>query len=244
MGQPVRRKLKDMLFVVTGPTRGIGKAVLEALSTQPHSIVCVGRGLDRVRDLPKNERCQIKYVNLDFQWSITEAQAGIDELRKIAEKHRGPIVLISNAGAIEPIGKAHSLELEDLNQSMKTNFTIPTMIANSLAGLTTTIHSRLLVLNVTSGAAKTAVPGLQPYCAAKAAKRMALDVLCMENPTVSAVHFDPGVVDTDMQSKIRKVDAKDMPSVNDFEVIKSTGGLRVPADIAMEIIQLVRNWSK
>lgn len=235
--------MRELLFVVTGPTRGIGKAVLEALSIEPHSIVCVGRALNRVRDLPKNERCQIEYVNLDFQWSVSEAQAQIDELRKIAEKHGGPIVLISNAGAIEPIGKANSLQLEDLVQSMKTNFTIPTMIANSLAGLTTTIHSRLLVLNVTSGAAKRALPGLQPYCAAKAAKRMALDVLCSENPTVSVVHFDPGVVDTAMQSKIRKVDATDMPWVNDFQVISPTAGLRAPADIALEIIELVRNWS-
>lgn len=59
------------------------------------------------------------------------------------------------------------------------------------------------IIDVTSGAASLPIPGLSAYCASKAALNIFNKCLAKEEPEVTVVAFEPGTVDTAMQTFIR-----------------------------------------
>ena len=63
-------------------------------------------------------------------------------------------------------------------------------------------HGR--VINISSGAAHTSIPGASAYCASKAALTHFGRILAEEVPEVTSISVRPGVVDTDMQCQLRR----------------------------------------
>lgn len=66
------------------------------------------------------------------------------------------------------------------------------------------------MISVSSGAAVSAIGGWAAYCSAKAALNQFNAVLAVEEPLVTAVAVRPGVVDTEMQTVIRRDGGKGM----------------------------------
>jgi NAD(P)-dependent dehydrogenase (short-subunit alcohol dehydrogenase family) len=64
-------------------------------------------------------------------------------------------------------------------------------------------EARGRVVNISSGAATRTLAGWGAYCTAKAALKMATEMLADEEPDVTAVSVRPGVVDTSMQATVR-----------------------------------------
>ncbi len=107
------------------------------------------------------------------------------------------------------------------------NFVSGAILANALCGIKATM--RVTVVNVTSGAADRPIGGWGMYCSTKAATKMFLSVLARQEGTdyrLKVHHFDPGVMDTKMQSRIRKSDTE-----------HSKEGLLDPGTVAKKLIK-------
>jgi len=104
-------------------------------------------------------------------------------------------------------------------------------------------------VNVSTGAAVRALPGLGAYGSAKAALLMAGQVLAAELDMshgqggaprdVSIMSFEPGLVDTEMQAAVRSSSADTLPILDFFKQAAAEGRLVPPAVPAAAIADYV-----
>jgi benzil reductase ((S)-benzoin forming) len=229
------------MVILSGPTRGLGRALFSQLVSQAYPTVGLGRDLTRIADVAKSASEQVELVEVDLGGDFDTLESALTLLRRIVQStSRGPLVFISNASIIEPIGQAVDLALPCLERVLRINCLAPLIVANTLADIARAQHRPLLVLDVSSGAACRPIRGWQAYCTSKAAYKMALDVLAVENSHVKVVHFDPGVMDTSMQQLIRAQQEADMPEVAAFHAYKTEGLLKAPVTVAAELILLMK----
>ena len=122
----------------------------------------------------------------------------------VLARHDRLDIIVNNAGAIEPIATLAEGDPGDWATSVAVNLTgayhgaraaLPYFLA----------QGRGVIVNVSSGAAHRALEGWSAYCAGKAGLTMLTRSLHLEARRAGVrVHgFQPGVVDTDMQARIR-----------------------------------------
>lgn len=233
-------KTTSPTVILSGPTRGLGRALFDQLVSQACPVVGLGRDLGRIASVANNAPAQVELVEVDFGAAFDALTHALAAVRRILSTNsRGSLAFISNASIIEPIGQATGLPCSGLERAMRINCLAPLMIANFLTNIAQAQGRPLLVLDVSSGAACRPIRGWQAYCTSKAAYKMGLDVLAAENSHVQVVHFDPGVMDTPMQELIRAHHVEDMPEVEVFRAYRERGTLKMPFAVATELIQLI-----
>lgn len=175
--------------VLTGGRNGLGRAIVDELDKAPVTTTVIGRQApDRLDD-------NFEFVRLDLSHDISQWRYKI-------KKNVSEIVFISNAGSIDPICQTSQISFLALQKSFNINFASPLMIASELSKKTEKLNLNLRIANISTGAALRAVPCWASYCSSKAAARIALDCLALENEHVTVEHIDPGLINTDMQRKI------------------------------------------
>lgn len=226
--------------ILSGPTRGLGRALFDQLVSQAFPIVGLGRDLGRIVAVANGATALVELVEVDLGADYGTLEDAFAALRRIVHScSAGPFVFISNASIIEPIGQAIDVSFTGLERAMRINCLAPLMIANILTETTQALGQPLLLLDISSGAAGRPIRGWQGYCTSKAAYKMGLDVLAAENSHVQVVHFDPGVMDTSMQKLIREQQESDMPEVEAFRAYHQKGLLKAPLTVASELIMLM-----
>jgi NAD(P)-dependent dehydrogenase (short-subunit alcohol dehydrogenase family) len=117
--------------------------------------------------------------------------------------------LVNNAGILAPIASIADADPDAWEKNWAINVLGPLALIQSALPYLRQRKGR--VLNVSSGAAVSAVPGWAAFCAAKAAANHLTRVLAEEEPSITAIAFRPGLVDTAMQATIRREGAIGMP---------------------------------
>lgn len=189
------------VFVLTGPTSGLGRALHDALRARKAPLLAVGRRMDRLAG------AGAVLVEADFADPAPSLWLGDVETRlhQLLEEHPGrTLTFLNNAGMIAPIGSATGIDEQALQVAMRVNFAAPFALASKMIDVAASKGRRLRVVNITTGAARRPIAGWLAYCTSKAACKMALDVLAIENPDIELLHVDPGVIDTGMQAYIRQ----------------------------------------
>ncbi|MEE1949595.1 SDR family NAD(P)-dependent oxidoreductase [Pseudomonas alcaligenes] len=219
-------------IILTGASRGLGRELhkLLALDELPF-----GQRIFITRKPLAEAHASHLYIQADLE-QLDDLNISLD----IAPDSK-VVVFINNAGTIEPIGKAVDVSALSIESALRINCLGPLSLAQQLAVETREIGARLFILNVSSGAARRPIKGWMGYCVSKAAAVMAFDVLAAENDHVEVLHFDPGVMDTDMQSHIRQQSAEIMPDVEIFRGFKADYALKTPQEVAEQIVSIVRS---
>lgn len=221
------------IYIVTGVNKGLGKSLHEKFLTSDFSkdekIFISRRNLNSC-----SNDSLTTYLNIDFSEKIIN----FDDIYIPKEAKR--IIFINNAGSIQPIVKASDIDFNDFSISMRVNFESPFKLAQYLTINAMDMGIDLLIINVTTGAAFRPIKGWIAYCTSKAAIKMAFDTLAEENEHVTVEHFDPGVMDTDMQSTIRSVSQEIMPDVDLFKSFKINNQLLSTDNVAEKILKLLR----
>jgi benzil reductase ((S)-benzoin forming) len=111
-------------------------------------------------------------------------------------------------------------------------------LANLFCRIFADAHMTRRVINVSSAAAQSPLPGEAVYCAAKAGIEMLTRVLAAEQqePGFRAIAVRPGVMDTDMQVHARSQPPDVLPSVEVFKDFHRDGRLVAPAVAASKIV--------
>ncbi|MDM7858931.1 SDR family NAD(P)-dependent oxidoreductase [Thiopseudomonas acetoxidans] len=220
-------------FILTGINRGLGKALSKELQKNfkaEDKKIFISR-----KELPNNT---INPSTEHIQMDLSKNDIELDWIS--LGKQTRQVIFINNASVIEPICKASDLSMEELNKAMNVNFKSPFKIAQRLTRETQRFGIELLIFNITTGAAIRPIQGWFAYCTSKATIKMALDVLSKENDHVKVIHFDPGVMDTDMQKVIRSSSKAQMPDVELFLDLKRNSELKSPTDIAKNICDAIK----
>jgi 3-oxoacyl-[acyl-carrier protein] reductase len=196
-------RLKDQVAIVTGGSRGIGRAIVKGLAAEGARVAFIYRGSQAAAESLVQEVSQSAGVVMALQADVANAE---DVQRCIGrvEKEWGRIdILVNNAGIIKDdlfvrMDKEAWQSVLDTNLGGVFNFTravaYPMMKQR---------HGR--VINVSSIAAEHVNPGQVNYAASKGAINAFTRALAVElasrNVTVNAVA--PGFVETDMSEAVR-----------------------------------------
>ena len=135
------------------------------------------------------------------------------------------VLLINNAGMVQPIGPIEGQNAADIAIAVSLNVATPLMLASALAAASVDATDRR-IMHISSGAARNAYPGWSIYCATKAAldhhaRAVALDA----NRALRICSLAPGVIDTNMQAEIRGSGEEQFPMREKFEDLKRNGQL-------------------
>lgn len=229
------------IYIITGASKGIGKALAEELlKDENNRVVGVSRS------------CSIKHPNYRHQpLDFSDIPAVEHNLQKIflpypeAEK----LVLINNAGVLGDIGYVgEGMPNERFQFVFDVNVIVPAMLMNTFLEVYQEQQAQKVVVNISSGAGKYPVDGWASYCASKAAIDMLSHTVQLEQDKrgtgVKVYALSPGVVDTQMQGQIRSSDAGRFSTVEKFRQYKANNELASPEEVALKIMDFLHNTGK
>jgi NAD(P)-dependent dehydrogenase (short-subunit alcohol dehydrogenase family) len=155
--------------------------------------------------------------------------------------------LVNNAGVLQPLGAFADSQRESWEHNLAVNlFGQVNLTREALPHLR---RSRGRVIHVSSGMALNPIAGASAYSVAKAALNQFNRALALEEPLITSIALRPGVVDTDMQTDIRR-EGKDglPPDRYDFFVGLHRDGQLLPPEapgraIALLALHAPHEWS-
>jgi NADP-dependent 3-hydroxy acid dehydrogenase YdfG len=187
--------------LVTGASRGIGRAIALAL-TSTHHVLVGGRDTDAVWDVVRElESAEPFIADLTDEAAVSAAVAGIGQLD----------VLVHSAGAVAygPLIDSTTAEWREL---MELNVIAPATLTRLLLPALRARHGLVIFLN--SGAGLTAHRGFAVYAASKFALTALADALrADERGRLRVTSIHPGRVATDMQARLTSLEG--MPYIPD-----------------------------
>ena len=212
--------------LITGTGSGIGKALAELLLSENYLVF----GYSRTN--------QIENKNFTF---TTIDLSNLQEVQKMQFPNvdvATDVLLVNNAatiGSILPIDKKSEKEII---QEYNLNIISPTLLSRKFINAYS--DNKKLLINIGSGAANKAIASWSAYCATKSGLDMFTEVIAEEkhkNLTIFSIH--PGVVDTNMQKKIRESDAEFFPIRQQFIDYYSKNELFSADFVAQKIYQII-----
>jgi len=234
--------------IITGVSRGLGAALFDELLAAGDRILALGRRFtDAQHALERRDPGRLRLRQTDLVHPATMPAAA--ELASFVHDAT-EVVLIHNAGLVDPIGAIGALPAEQVATAVAVNLTAPILLTNALLGAgliradgrpAGTATRPLTILYVSSGAAHRVIGGWSVYSAAKRGAEAFFDALAAqyaEDERVRVVNVNPGVMNTDMQARLREHAARGsyFPDRDRFVALHTSGQLAAPADIARRIV--------
>jgi len=231
----VRRFLKAQMkrYLITGASRGIGRAIAEKLAAEDTVLLLHGRdtvALAQTRNAVE-PRCA-KVIPLVHDLA---RHSGVSDL--ISEVGKGAIdLLVNNAGVavVKPFTEITTIEWE---QTVGVNVTAPFMLTQHFAPRMAPGSS---IVNILSVAAKSGFPNWSAYCMSKFAlegfSQCVRDEL--RDRKISVINLYPAATDTNIWNEIegnwprhKMISPEDVASAVGY-------ALSCPTDVALENITL------
>lgn len=149
-------------------------------------------------------------------------------------------VLINNAGMIPRIGPLSEADAGDLRHALHIGLEAPMQLTAAFLSATERWPARRKVLNISSGLGRQAMASQAAYCAAKAGLDHFTRCVALEEamkPNGAAVcSLAPGVIDTDMQTQMRRAEGSAFPDQQTFINLKNKGLLSSPEEAAGRVL--------
>lgn len=225
-------------IILTGATGGLGRCLVDAISGHDiNELICVYRNEEKFAVLRE------KYTGLSG-YKLSKEEKFKDLFERIRCEEPDNIVLILNAFSISPIKRMGDMTAEEIETSVYGNVIRNYLLVNETIHYCKTNLLGLRIINLDSGAADYPLMGWANYCASKSFMNSLLSVALCENPKYQIVSVDPGVMDTDMQAKIRETRQDVFEQVGTFINYKESGMLKAPEKVAEEIVnKYVYDWT-
>lgn len=226
----------EHLFIITGTTRGIGKALAATASVLPKSfVVSLSRAAPFLKGNHQNIRIDLNHTN---RIGPTFKRILIERTSELTHT-----VLINNAGVLDPIAPIGDCDDSLLARNIRVNLTAPLILSRHFFHFARPLPGHKWIINITSGASRTPYYGWSAYGAAKSGLDMATRAMAVEfshiDPTFTVCAVAPGTVDTAMQAKIRNCTTQQFEQVDKFLQLKASGALHPPERKASALIRLL-----
>lgn len=213
--------------LVTGASRGLGRALAEALAARGARVAMVAREAGPLHDAVATIRARGGTAHV-----VTGDVADKDAIYRIAGQAQALVgeigIAIHNASTLgpTPLRLLLDTECEDLATVLETNLIGPFRLTKVLAGAMA-LRGRGLVVHISSDAAVEAYPRWGAYGVSKAAQDHLSRILAAElaDTGVRVLAIDPGEMDTMMHAA----------AVPDAD--RAT--LQRPADVAVTILAML-----
>lgn len=183
----------SLRWLITGSSRGIGRALSEAVLQAGHRLVATARDPAQLAGLVQQHRDSVRAVALD----VTDPIAAQAAVQTAVDAFGGLDVLVNNAG----YGHVNSVEdttLDEFRQQIETNLFGTIIMAKAAIPLMRTQRSGHII-QFSSVGGRIGAPGRAPYSAAKWGVEGFSEVLAKEMALigVNVTVIEPGGFRTD-----------------------------------------------
>ena len=181
-------------IVITGATKGLGRALTEEYIQLGHNIIGWGRSIDSIKSMSNSYK-----KNADFQVvDISNHNQVHTWAEDVLNKFGCPDFLLNNAGVINTNAPLWDVPEKEFSDVIDTN----------IKGIYNTVKEFVpemikvgkgIVVNFSSGWGRSTSPEVAPYCSSKWAIEGLSKSLAQEIPKgMVSVALNPGVIDTSM----------------------------------------------
>lgn len=227
----------EEVLIITGGSKGIGKGIVAAYISHGVRVFSISRSVNA--ELSKNGITQIEF-------DLTQTDQLENEILKIFnlldKEQVSRITLINNAGTLGKIGALEKLDVETIEKTIRLNTTVPFILSSAFIKYFKDWKIKKSIFNITSGAAQKPYFGWSAYCSSKAALNMLTQAIAIEQADleygIKVLAIAPGVVDTDMQTEIRKSDKIDFRDIDRFVALKEEGKLSDVLNVGRKIFEI------
>ncbi|MGK5697244.1 SDR family NAD(P)-dependent oxidoreductase [Streptomyces sp. URMC 128] len=183
--------------IITGASKGLGRALAEALAGRGWDLVLDARGAEALRDAAEAVSAHGTRVTA-LPGDVTDA-AHRAALVSAASRLGGVDLLVHNASALgaEPLVRLEALSLKGLRRALEVNLVAGLGLVREALPLLRASRSGT-VMAVSSDAAAEAYETWGGYGASKAALDQLMAVLAVEEPGLRVWAVDPGDMATDL----------------------------------------------
>ena len=228
---------------MTGTSSGIGTALAERLLAQDWTVIGLARRQVDI-DSPHYQHMGLDLGNLHALQTLGEQR-----LASLMREGRWQRVgLVNNAALGGSLRGIEEADPEGLAWLLAVNTVAPVYLMG-LAARVVPAGAALRIVNISSGAAHRGFPGLGDYCASKAALRLAGMALAEEMRSegrpggprndAAVLSYEPGVVDTPMQTRARSAGGEDSPWSQPFRDFKEQDLLAQPEDVIGPVVDFL-----
>jgi NAD(P)-dependent dehydrogenase (short-subunit alcohol dehydrogenase family) len=185
--------MTERTALITGGSRGLGRALAHALARDGWKLIIDARGVDALDAVAAELPGDVRAIagDLGDSWHRAALLSAVDE-------GDGLDLLVNNASTLgaAPLPRLAEYPLDELERAFRTNTIAPLALVQSLLPALT--RRRGAVLGISSDAAVEAYAGWGGYGATKAAFEQISHVLSVEEPELAVWWIDPGEMRTAM----------------------------------------------
>ncbi len=190
--------LSGKTAVVTGASRGIGKAAVQRFAAAGANVVLLARSTNDLSKIANDIGDAALAVACDVsKWD------DVDNAFRLANEKFGSVdILVNNAGTIDPVSRIENADPHAWGQVVDIN--VKGVFYGLRAAIPLMKNTGGVIINISSGAATNALEGWSHYCSTKAAVLSLTKCVHKEHETdgIRCVGLSPGTVATDMQRSI------------------------------------------
>lgn len=222
-------------ILITGASRGIGRAIAEKLAAPESTLVLHGRDRAAV-----NETCRLAEAKGARTIALAFDLSDKSQIEKLmATIGSEPLdVLINNAG-IAIVRPLDSISLDEWNRTLAVNVTAPFLLTQKLSA---NMKSGASIVNILSIAAKTGFANWGAYCMSKFALEGFSQSIREElRPRgIRVLNVYPAATDTDIWKPIEGDWPREKMMSSDEIAEAVAYALSRPSDVAVENISLTK----
>lgn len=194
--------LNNQVALVTGASRGIGRAIAQELAKQGAKVVGTATSESGAAAISEYLAVIGAECGKGMVLNVTDAQACSAVVDQVQKEFGGLSILVNNAGITQD-QLAMRMKDEEWDAVISTNLTAVARLSRAvLRGMMKARHGR--IINITSVVGSAGNPGQMNYAAAKAGVAGMSRALAREigsrNITVNCIA--PGFIDTDMTREL------------------------------------------
>lgn len=182
------------LVLITGVSRGLGRAMVEEFIRRDHTVVGCVRSAAAVAELTKRHHAPHDFAVVD----VASDEAVQAWAKRILQSHGAPDLLLNNAALINRNAPLWEVSAREFSDVVDVNIK---GVANVIRHFVPAMVARRsgVIVNFSSGWGRSTSAEVAPYCATKWALEGLTQALAQELPAgMAAVPLNPGIINTDM----------------------------------------------
>jgi len=186
--------MSEKTIVITGVTRGLGRALTEEFIRRGQVVAGCGRSQPEIGKLEKAYGKPHTFARVD----VTLDDQVCQWAKQVVGTHGAPDFLLNNAAIINRNGPLWKVSGEEFSAVIDVNIKgVANVVRHFLPAMIE--RGKGLIVNFSSGWGRSTSAEVAPYCATKWAIEGLTQALAQELPRgLAAIPLNPGVIDTDM----------------------------------------------